>query len=130
MSDTPAIDPKRTAVVLIEYQNDFATEGGTLHGAVKDVMESTVEVHDKGANHFWTESAKQRCQPLLDRPTKVPTTFRPFRHHPGVVQPSGDFRASGGCCTVPLNRVRQENRRCVARLVPRGFAFSWRYFRC
>lgn len=41
MSDTPAIDPTRTAVVLIEYQNDFATEGGTLHGAVKDVMEST-----------------------------------------------------------------------------------------
>src|SRR6478609_9564276 len=41
MSDTPAIDPKRTAVVLIEYQNDFATEGGTLHGAVKDVMDST-----------------------------------------------------------------------------------------
>jgi nicotinamidase-related amidase len=41
MSDTPAIDPTRTAVVLIEYQNDFATQGGTLHGAVKDVMEST-----------------------------------------------------------------------------------------
>jgi nicotinamidase-related amidase len=41
MSDTPAIDPKRTAVVLIEYQNDFTSEGGTLHGAVKDVMEST-----------------------------------------------------------------------------------------
>ena len=41
MSDTPTIDPTRTAVVLIEYQNDFTTEGGTLHGAVKDVMEST-----------------------------------------------------------------------------------------
>ncbi len=41
MSETPTIDPRRTAVVLIEYQNDFASEGGTLHGAVKDVMEST-----------------------------------------------------------------------------------------
>jgi nicotinamidase-related amidase len=35
------IDPKRTALVLIEYQNDFASDGGALHGAVKDVMKST-----------------------------------------------------------------------------------------
>jgi len=35
------LDPKKTAVVMIEFQNDFATEGGSLHGAVKDVMEST-----------------------------------------------------------------------------------------
>jgi ureidoacrylate peracid hydrolase len=34
-------DPKRTAVVLIEYQNDFTSEGGALHGAVGDVMQST-----------------------------------------------------------------------------------------
>ena len=36
-----AIDPKRTAVVLIEFQNDFTSEGGALHGAVAGVMEST-----------------------------------------------------------------------------------------
>lgn len=35
------MDPKTTAVVLIEYQNDFTTPGGTLHDAVKGVMEST-----------------------------------------------------------------------------------------
>ncbi|MGO4338668.1 cysteine hydrolase [Labrys sp. KB_33_2] len=35
------MDPKSTAVVLIEYQNDFTTEGGTLHAAVKPVMEQT-----------------------------------------------------------------------------------------
>jgi len=35
------MDPKKTAVVLIEYQNDFTSEGGTLHPAVKAVMEST-----------------------------------------------------------------------------------------
>ena len=34
------MDPKHTALVLIEYQNDFTSEGGTLHGAVKGVMES------------------------------------------------------------------------------------------
>ena len=35
------MDPKRTAVVLIEYQNDFTSEGGALHDAVKPVMNST-----------------------------------------------------------------------------------------
>jgi len=35
------MDPKQTALVLIEYQNDFTTPGGTLHDAVKGVMEST-----------------------------------------------------------------------------------------
>jgi ureidoacrylate peracid hydrolase len=35
------IDPKTAAVVLIEYQNDFTTEGGVLHGAVEGVMTKT-----------------------------------------------------------------------------------------
>jgi ureidoacrylate peracid hydrolase len=35
------MDPKTTAVVLIEFQNDFTSPGGTLHDAVKGVMEST-----------------------------------------------------------------------------------------
>jgi ureidoacrylate peracid hydrolase len=35
------VDPKSTAIVLIEYQNDFTSEGGALHGAVAEVMETT-----------------------------------------------------------------------------------------
>lgn len=35
------LDPKRTAIVLIEYQNDFTSEGGVLHDAVAGVMEQT-----------------------------------------------------------------------------------------
>ena len=35
------VDPATTAIVLIEYQNDFTTEGGVLHDAVKAVMAST-----------------------------------------------------------------------------------------
>jgi len=30
--------PDNTAVLFIEYQNEFTTEGGKLHGAVKEVM--------------------------------------------------------------------------------------------
>jgi len=35
------IDPAKTAMLCIEFQNEFATEGGKLYPAVKDVMEST-----------------------------------------------------------------------------------------
>jgi len=35
------MNPRTTALVLIEYQNDFTTPGGKLHDAVKPVMEST-----------------------------------------------------------------------------------------
>jgi nicotinamidase-related amidase len=35
------MEPKTTALVLIEFQNDFTTTGGTLHDAVKDVMQSS-----------------------------------------------------------------------------------------
>ena len=35
------VNPEHTAVVLIEYQNDFTSEGGALHGAVQGVMDET-----------------------------------------------------------------------------------------
>lgn len=31
-------DPSTTAILLIEYQNEFASKGGVLHDAVKGVM--------------------------------------------------------------------------------------------
>ena len=33
--------PDKTAIVLIEYQNDFVCEGGAQHEAVRDVMRAT-----------------------------------------------------------------------------------------
>jgi len=35
------MNPRTTALILIEYQNDFTSPGGKLHDAVKPVMEST-----------------------------------------------------------------------------------------
>jgi len=35
------ISPSKLTLVAIEYQNEFTTEGGKLHGAVKGVMETT-----------------------------------------------------------------------------------------
>merc|ERR1719199_1196749 len=35
------LDNKKTAIVFIEYQNEFTTEGGKLYPAVKDVMDKS-----------------------------------------------------------------------------------------
>jgi len=35
------IDPSKTAVLCIEYQSEFTSEGGKLYDSVKGVMEST-----------------------------------------------------------------------------------------
>jgi nicotinamidase-related amidase len=48
------MNPETTAIVLIEYQNDFTTPGGVFHDGVKGVMEknnmlaNTIEVATKG----------------------------------------------------------------------------------
>lgn len=36
-----SLDPNTTALLLIEYQNEFTSEGGVLHGAVAPVMASS-----------------------------------------------------------------------------------------
>ena len=41
MSETLQLDPAKTALVLIEYQNEFTSDGGVLHGAVSAVMDKT-----------------------------------------------------------------------------------------
>ncbi|MEM8925537.1 MAG: cysteine hydrolase [Actinomycetota bacterium] len=41
MTEPVALRPSSTALLLVEYQNDFAAEGGSLHTAVSDVMEQT-----------------------------------------------------------------------------------------
>ena len=35
------MDAAKTAVVLVEFQNDFTSDGGALHGAVAGVMDAT-----------------------------------------------------------------------------------------
>jgi nicotinamidase-related amidase len=35
------IDPKTTALLVIEYQNDFTSEGGALHHCLHAVMQRT-----------------------------------------------------------------------------------------
>jgi hypothetical protein len=41
MSADFTLDPSESALVLIEYQNEFTTEGGKLYEATKECMEAT-----------------------------------------------------------------------------------------
>jgi ureidoacrylate peracid hydrolase len=62
------MDPKQTAVVLIEYQNDFTSPGGTLHDAVKDVMGKTNMLEN-------TKETVERARALGATIVHAPITF-------------------------------------------------------
>lgn len=70
MSTLEKIDPHKTAVVLIEYQNEFTTEGGKLHDAVKTCMDKT---------QMLTNSQKlmNRARELGCQIIHVPISFEP-----------------------------------------------------
>lgn len=65
--------PKSTALVLIEYQNDFTTEGGALHEAVKPVMQSTGMLGN-------TAKTVERAREAGALIVHAPITFAPDYH--------------------------------------------------
>lgn len=67
------MDPKQTAVVLIEYQNDFTSPGGTLHDAVKGVMSSTNMLEN-------TKETVERARELGATIVHAPITFTEDYH--------------------------------------------------
>ena len=98
-----SIDPKRTAVVLIEYQNDFTSEGGALHGAVAGVMEKTgharqhapssSSAHARPARRSFTR--RSRSPPVITRspPTRTGSS-RGSSTRPRSSRASGARRSS------------------------------------
>lgn len=67
------MNPKTTAVVLIEYQNDFTSEGGSLHDAVKGVME---QEHMLPNSVETVEKARELGATIIH----APITFTPDYH--------------------------------------------------
>ncbi|AYF49011.1 MULTISPECIES: cysteine hydrolase [unclassified Pseudomonas] len=62
------MNPHTTALVLIEFQNDFTTQGGVFHDAVKDVMHAT----DMLAN---TATTVQQARKLGVKIVHLPISF-------------------------------------------------------
>jgi ureidoacrylate peracid hydrolase len=93
-----AIDPATTAVVLIEYQNDFTSEGGVLHGAVEAVMEKT----DMLANtERVVEAARSAGATIMYAPIMFAKGYNEISAHPygilkGVVDGNAFVKGTWG----------------------------------
>jgi len=97
-----SIDPKTTAVVLIEYQNDFTSDGGALHGAVSDVMSST----DMMANtQQVVDAARSAGATVMHAPIMFADGYNEISSHPygilkGVVEGKAFVKGSWGAQIV------------------------------
>ena len=92
------MDPAKTAVVLVEYQNDFTTEGGVLHGAVKTVMDSTdMLTHTKAL----VSAARAAGATIIHSPIQFAAGYYEITRHPygilkGVVDSNAFVKGSWG----------------------------------
>lgn len=85
------LDPKTTAFVLIEFQNEFATEGGVLHGAVAPVMSSTNML----ANTVkLVEAAREKGAAIMHAPITFAEGYHEITRHPyGILKGVVDGKA-------------------------------------
>ena len=96
------MNPATTALVLIEFQNDFTTEGGSLHGAVADSMAAT----DMLA-HAQTALAAARAAgvTVIHSPIQFAAGYGEITSHPygilkGVVDTNSFVKGSWGAAIV------------------------------
>ncbi len=92
------MDPAKTAIVLVEYQNDFTTEGGVLHGAVKTVMDQTdMLTHTKAL----VSAARAVSATIIHSPIQFADGYYEITRHPygilkGVVDSNAFVKGSWG----------------------------------
>jgi nicotinamidase-related amidase len=97
-------DPKRTAVVLIEYQNDFTSEGGALHRAVRGVMESTGMLEN---TRRLVKAARAAGATIVHAPISYVPGYRELALHPygilkGVVDAGAFVKGEWGAEIVDV----------------------------
>jgi ureidoacrylate peracid hydrolase len=96
------MDAAKTAVVLVEYQNDFTTEGGVLHGAVKTVMDSTdMLAHTKAL----VAAARSAGVTIIHSPIQFAAGYYEITRHPygilkGVVDSNAFVKGEWGAAIV------------------------------
>ena len=87
-----SIDPAKTAVVLIEYQNDFTSEGGVLHGAVEGVMKQTGMLAN---TERVVEAARSAGVTIMHAPIMFAKGYTEISAHPyGILKGVVDGNAS------------------------------------
>jgi nicotinamidase-related amidase len=98
------LDPKHTALVLIEYQNDFTSEGGALHVAVQDVMKSTGMLEN---TRRLVEAARAAGATIVHTPIGYVPGYRELALHPygilkGVVDANAFVKGEWGAEIVDV----------------------------
>ena len=96
------MDPSKTAVVLIEYQNDFTTENGALHGAVKATMDATGMLANTRAV---VDAARAAGVTVVHAPIQFAAGYNELNAHPygilkGVVDTNAFVKGSWGADIV------------------------------
>lgn len=92
------MDPKSTALVMIEFQNDFTTDGGVLHGAVADSMATTGMLeHARDA----LEASREAGVTVIHSPIQFAEGYGEISAHPygilkGVVDSTAFVKGSWG----------------------------------
>ncbi|BEP14490.1 hypothetical protein acdb102_28010 [Acidothermaceae bacterium B102] len=97
-----SIDPSTTAVVLIEYQNDFTSEGGVLHGAVSEVMDKTEMLAN---TQRVVEAARAAGATVMHAPITFAAGYHEISKHPygilkGVVDGNAFVKGSWGAAII------------------------------
>lgn len=93
------MDPHTTALVLIEFQNDFTSEGGSLHTAVSDVMQAThtVENAKKALDASRAAGLTVVHSPISFQPGYFEITAHPYGILKGVVDSNSFVKGTWGC---------------------------------
>jgi nicotinamidase-related amidase len=97
-----AIDPSTTAVVLIEYQNDFTSEGGVLHDAVAEAMDKTGMLDN---TKRVVAAARKSGATVMHAPIMFAGGYKELNSHPygilkGVVDGQAFVKDSWGAAIV------------------------------
>jgi ureidoacrylate peracid hydrolase len=92
------IDPKTTALLLIEYQNDFTSAGGALHQGVQAVMQSTNMLANSVhvANQARVAGVTVMFAPISFAPGYREITADPYGILKGVVDSNAFVRGTWG----------------------------------
>ena len=94
--------PSKTAVVLVEFQNDFTSEGGALHGAVQESMDSTGMLKN---TQIALAAARAAGATIIHAPIQFAAGYNEITRHPygilkGVVDSNAFVKGSWGAAII------------------------------
>jgi nicotinamidase-related amidase len=102
MSEALQLDPATTAIVLIEFQNEFVSDGGVLHAAVAPVMDKTGMLANTVA---LVDAARAAGVTIMHAPIAFAPGYGELSRHPygilkGVVDGNAFVKGTWGAAIV------------------------------